>query len=182
MSTDTGSLLYAYSLVSFISNMKYWVSVGEKVPNCQTQRQRVTLRLAVYGHSVRLDDKPTETNNQRFFFQLNSCGYSPYVTSSLTRCWVCRLQVMLALASTVIFGSESSGTHDHIFLSQIRDSPILGGHVPLFTSPRNRVAQLYSQALGSLFVVSYDSRGYGGGIRTRLHRGIPDCHWPENYI
>jgi hypothetical protein len=27
------------------------------------------------------------------------------------------------------------------------------------------VAQLYPQALGSLFVVSYDSQGYGGGIR-----------------
>jgi hypothetical protein len=25
------------------------------------------------------------------------------------------------------------------------------------------------QELGSLFVASYDSKGYGGGIRTRLH-------------
>jgi hypothetical protein len=33
----------------------------------------------------------------------------------------------------------------------------------------NRVAQLYLQALGSIFVASYDSQGYGGGIRTRLH-------------
>jgi hypothetical protein len=38
-----------------------------------------------------------------------------------------------------------------------------------FRSPRNRVAQLYPQASGSLFVASYDSQGYGGGIRTRLH-------------
>jgi restriction endonuclease Mrr len=36
---------------------------------------------------------------------------------------------------------------------------------------RNRVAQLYPQALGSLFVASYDSQGYGGGILTRLHTG-----------
>jgi hypothetical protein len=28
------------------------------------------------------------------------------------------------------------------------------------------VAQLYPQALGSPFVASYDSQGYGGGIRT----------------
>jgi hypothetical protein len=56
--------------------------------------------------------RPTTRN----FFQLNSCGNSPYVTSSLTRdgsvvyncCW-----------------SESRGTHDHILLSQIRDSPKL---------------------------------------------------------
>jgi hypothetical protein len=33
------------------------------------------------------------------------------------------------------------------------------------------VAQLYPQALGSLFVASYDSQGYGGGIRSRLHTG-----------
>jgi hypothetical protein len=31
------------------------------------------------------------------------------------------------------------------------------------------VAQLYPQSLGSFFVASYDSQGYGGGIRTRLH-------------
>jgi hypothetical protein len=31
------------------------------------------------------------------------------------------------------------------------------------------VAQLYPRALGSLFVASYDSQGYGGGILIRLH-------------
>jgi hypothetical protein len=36
---------------------------------------------------------------------------------------------------------------------------------------RNSVAQLYLQALGSLFVASYDSQGYGEGIRPRLHAG-----------
>jgi hypothetical protein len=30
-------------------------------------------------------------------FQLNTCGHSAYVTSSLTRGWVCRLQLLLAL-------------------------------------------------------------------------------------
>jgi hypothetical protein len=34
------------------------------------------------------------------------------------------------------------------------------------------VAQLYPQTLGSLFVASYDSQGYGGDIRTRLHTAI----------
>jgi hypothetical protein len=32
----------------------------------------------------------------RFFFQLNSCGNSPYVTSSLTRRWVCLLWICSA--------------------------------------------------------------------------------------
>jgi hypothetical protein len=34
------------------------------------------------------------------------------------------------------------------------------------------VAWLYPQALGSLFVASYDSHGYGGGIRPLLHMGL----------
>jgi hypothetical protein len=44
----------------------------------------------------------------------------------------------------------------------------LEDQVPVFISPRNRVAQLHPQALGSLFVASFDSQGYGGGIRTHL--------------
>jgi hypothetical protein len=58
---------------------------------------------------------------------------------------VCRLQLLLVLASAVILGSESRGTRDHILLSQIWTS---------------------------LFVTSYDSQGYGGGIRPRLHTGM----------
>jgi hypothetical protein len=75
---------------------------------------------------------------------------------SLTRGWVCSLQLLLALASAVILRSESRGTHDHILLSQIRDSLNPEGQVPVFISPRNRMAQLYPQALGPLFVASYD--------------------------
>jgi hypothetical protein len=51
---------------------------------------------------------------------------------------------MLVLASAVILWSESRGTHDRILLSQTLDSPNLEGQVPVFISPRNRVAQLYS--------------------------------------
>jgi hypothetical protein len=55
--------------------------------------------------------------------------------------------IVLALASESFLGLESRGTRDHILLSQIRDSPNLEGQVPVFISPRNRVAQLYPQAL-----------------------------------
>jgi hypothetical protein len=77
-------------------------------------------------------------------------------------------ELTLVLASAVILGSESSGSHDHILLSQIRDSPKLEGQVPVFISSRKRIAQLNLQALGSLLVTSYDSQGYCGGIRPRL--------------
>jgi hypothetical protein len=43
---------------------------------------------------------------------------------------------------------ESRGTRDHVLLFQIRDSPNLEGQFPVFISLKNRVAQLYPQALG----------------------------------
>jgi hypothetical protein len=82
---------------------------------------------------------PSEAYNQIFITvgQLQACWCG---TLSLTRRQVCRLQLLVALASTVILGSESRGTHDHILLSLIGDSPS---------------------------VASYDSQGYGGRIRPR---------------
>jgi hypothetical protein len=102
-------------------------------------RVRVILRLAAYRQSVRLGAKPLETNGQ-ICFQLNTRGHSRYVTSSLTRGWVCLLQLLLGIASLLIFRSESRRTHGHILLSQIQDSPSLQDQVPVFISPRNRVA------------------------------------------
>jgi hypothetical protein len=78
--------------------------------------------------------------NSNIVFHLNTCGYSPSVSSFLTRRLVCRWQLLLVLASAVIVRSESRGTHDYILLSQIRDSPNLEGQVPVFISPKNRVA------------------------------------------
>jgi hypothetical protein len=42
---------------------------------------------------------------------------------SLTRGRICRLQLLLVLASADNVGSDSRGTHDHNLLSQIRDFP-----------------------------------------------------------
>jgi hypothetical protein len=70
---------------------------------------------------------------------------------SLTRERICRLQLLAALTSAVILGTESCRIRDYILLSQIRDFPNMEGQVPVFISPRNTVAQLYTQALGSPF-------------------------------
>jgi hypothetical protein len=59
-----------------------------------------------------------------------SCG-----ALSLTRRRVWHLQLLLVLASEVILGSESRGTHDHILLSQIRESPSLEGRSPYLYLP-----------------------------------------------
>jgi hypothetical protein len=82
---------------------------------------------------------PWESWHSNFIFQLNTCGYSPYVTSPLTRGWVCSLQLLLGLASAVILRSDYRETRDHILLSQIRESPNLEGQVLVFISPRNRI-------------------------------------------
>jgi hypothetical protein len=103
------------------------------------------VRVRVYRQSLRLGAEPTETHGQFFFSQMNTCGHSPHITSSLSRGYVCHSQLLLALASEFILGSQSRGTRDHFLLSQIlRDF---------------------------LSVASYDSQGYGGGIRPRLHTG-----------
>jgi hypothetical protein len=116
------------------------------------------------------------------FFYLNTWGCNPCVTSSLMIGWVCRLQLLMTIASAIILRSECLGTHDHILLSHIRDSPNLEGQVPVFISQRMRPAQFYPQTLGSLFVASYDSQGYGRGIRTRLQTGADQLPRGPRYI
>jgi hypothetical protein len=56
----------------------------------KTVKVKVISRLTVYRQSVCLGVKPFETHDQRLF-QLNPCCSIPYVTSSLTRRWVCLL-------------------------------------------------------------------------------------------
>jgi hypothetical protein len=52
--------------------------------------------------------------------ELRACLYG---VLSLTRGRVCRLLLLLVLASTVIFRSDFRETRDHILLSQIRNFP-----------------------------------------------------------
>jgi hypothetical protein len=54
-------------------------------PDWLRVRVRVILRLAVYRQSV-LASSPLRFTTS-IFFQLNACGHSPYVTSSLTKVW-----------------------------------------------------------------------------------------------
>jgi hypothetical protein len=101
------------------------------IEESESQSYFATGGLPSIGSSWR---QTTSDSRQVFFFQLNTCGYSPYVTSSLTREQICRLQLLLGLASEVIFRSESHGPHDHILLSQIRDSPNLEARSPYLYS------------------------------------------------
>jgi hypothetical protein len=52
--------------------------------------------------------------------------------------------------------------------SSFRPTPDLKDRVPVFMFPSDKVAQLYPQAPGFLFVAFYASQGYGGGFLTLL--------------
>jgi hypothetical protein len=106
--------------------------------------------LAVYCQSVSLGDKLLETHDQKFF-KLNTCFHSPYLTSSLTRGWVCNLLLLLALATTVIRRHESRGTREHIILSRRRDSPNLEDQVSVFISPQEQGGPYISPGTGFPF-------------------------------
>jgi hypothetical protein len=69
--------------------------------------------------------------------------------------------------------SKSRRTRNHTLLSHLE------GQVPIFISPRNKVALLYPQGLGPLYFVPVDSQGYGGGILTLPQPGRPG---PRIYI
>jgi hypothetical protein len=58
-----------------------------------------------------------------FYYCLLQFRVCWYGAPSLTRKRICRLQLLLALASAVFLGPQSRGTRDHILLSQIRDLP-----------------------------------------------------------
>jgi hypothetical protein len=75
----------------------------------------------------------------------------------------------LVLAIAVILGFESRRIHDHTLLSQIVDYRKPEVQVQAFISRMKKVAKLYPQTLGSLFVASYDSQICCGGIETHLH-------------
>jgi hypothetical protein len=102
-----------------------------------------------------------------FFRQLWVCYF---VASSLTRGLVCNLLLLLGLASADPLGSESPRTQDHILFSQFLRLPSPAGPGPCIYIPQEQGGPvIYPQVMGSLFIASYNSQGYGGGILTHLH-------------
>jgi hypothetical protein len=113
------------------------------------ERKRVYI-WSIYKNrcKIYLGVKPPSESKDQIFITVIQSRVSWYGAPPLTKGWVCHLQLLLALSSPAILRSKSRGTHDHILLSEIGDSSNLEGQIYLFISPRNRVAQIYPQALG----------------------------------
>jgi hypothetical protein len=134
---------------------------------------KLRLKLIYDRQSVSLGvGIPSGAHDQISFICL-TMRVSWYGARSLTRGRVCNLlhNCFWALPKQSLSG-RSPAELTTIFYCLIWDCPNLEGQVPVFISSMNRVAQLYPQALGSLFVASCHSQGYGGGIITRLHTGV----------
>jgi hypothetical protein len=121
------------------------------------------------GNQFVLASNPLTLTTINFSFSTKPFGHSPYVTSSVTRWWVCRLQLLLVLASAVILGTLVPWISWPQFTVSVLRLPLTSRvRSPYFYPPGTGCPS----SLGSLFVASYDSQGYGEGIRTRLHTGL----------
>jgi hypothetical protein len=68
----------------------------------------------------------------RDFFQLNTCGYSPYVTSSLTRGWVCRLQLLLVWPAQSVWGQSPAGLMTVFYSLRFETPPTWRARSPFY--------------------------------------------------
>jgi hypothetical protein len=96
-------------------------------------------------------------------FSLDSCGFVICSTLSDER---------TGLQFIVTGGPRQrspAGPKTVFYFPKPWDSPNLEGQVPVFVSPSNRLVQIYPLAWVFFSAASYDSKGYGGGILSRLH-------------
>jgi hypothetical protein len=98
---------------------------------------------------------------------------------SLTRGWVYRLQLLQALASTVILAPEFGGTGDHILLSQIRDFPFR--RLLRFAGLRRRYSTPPPHGTfwsAWVWVLCYDRRSVGQSVlEYSTHMGLTTRSW-----
>jgi hypothetical protein len=107
---------------------------------------------------------PLRLTTSNFIFQ--TLVVIVLIKHPLTRGWVCRLQLLLVLASAVILSSESRETHDHILMFQIRDSPR-----PRIYIPQEQGSPVIHPGIGFPF------RRLLRPARLRWRYSTPPPHW-----
>jgi hypothetical protein len=163
----------------------YKLFIPEDGDRVTSHRVRVTLWLVVYCQSVHLGAEPHSQSQLLYDWWFTANQFvlesNPLrVTTSNFFFFSWTLAVIVLMSCTVILESRVPRTHDQILLSQFWDSPNLEGQVPIFISPRNRMAQLYHQALGSLFIASYNSSHFPKChvslyTHNSVHRNFQNC-------
>jgi hypothetical protein len=119
-------------------------------------RQSVGRSVLVSGaHLV-----PATNFSFSFKFSFRQLRVRYFVEPSLTRGCVCNLllQLLLDLARAITLESKSDISHNHILLSHLRLLQSRGPGYRIYI-PQEQGGPVIPQALGSLFVVSYDSQG-----------------------
>jgi hypothetical protein len=76
------------------------------------------------------------------------------------------------MCSIITQWSESHRTCNHT--SHLRLAQTWRARFPYLYPSGTGVAQFYHRSLGSLYVASYDSQDYGGGIVTCLYTGFSE--------
>jgi hypothetical protein len=116
----------------------------------KTAKVKVTLRLPVYRQiSTSWRQAPWDPRPEIFFFN--------WILAVLVLMWhppwredgVCRLKLLLVLASAVILRSESHGAHYHILLDPRYTQP--GGPGPRIYIPQEQVSPVIPPGTGFLF-------------------------------
>jgi hypothetical protein len=92
------------------SQITIWLDTGIFWPHCSSDwtdciappKSKLLYDGRFTANQFVLASSPLRPTTGPFFFQLNSCGNIPYVTSSLTRRWVCLSQICLVFRRVYI--------------------------------------------------------------------------------
>jgi hypothetical protein len=84
--------------VTFLHARKAWL----RLKSIQESESELRYERRFTDNQFVLVTSPLRLTTSNFIFQLNTCGYSPYVTSSLTKIWVCFLWICLAFRQAYV--------------------------------------------------------------------------------